>query len=296
MYFACLPSELLEELIYYFSIQDINYAFGANGFFDMPVFAKFLADKKLWTYLYRRDVDSSATESDYISYVNAADKLRLYQKNFLKDLANIGDRAVELYIDSGLFWEADLVEILEAAIVANRRQAVKHLFSKFELTHDSQQQILKVLNKTLKKSNDEIFSWKNDYSKDELVIDVLPLLSKPTDYQLISSFYQMSIHRRSFKLFECLVENDYPFNEDHFYTVSYTEDFDKYLEILFKKNVKLNLEKIMLIVLTVHYNEKAFDMLIEAGCQITDEHVNKCKCEDTCRTLRKERRKKQRIQ
>ena len=185
---------------------------------------------------------------------------------------------------------------MEAAIVANRRQAVKYLFSKFTFTHDSQQQILNVLNKTLKKSNAEIFSDKNDYSKDELVIDTLPLLSKPTDYQLINLYYQRSMSRCSFKLFECLVENGYPFNEDYFYTGPYTEDFDKYLEILFKKNIKLNLEKIMLIVLTVHYNERAFDMLIEAGCQITDEHVNKCKCEYICRILRRERRKRQRIQ
>ena len=103
-YFTCLPSELLEELLYYFSIQDINYALRANGFFDMPIFTKFLTNKTLWTYLYQRDMDSSATESDYLSYMSAADKLRLYQKNFLKDLVNIGDRAVDIVYRLRIIW------------------------------------------------------------------------------------------------------------------------------------------------------------------------------------------------
>lgn len=275
LYFSSLPYDLLRILLYYFNIKDLNNALRIYNLFDMPEFSRFLKDKKLWTYFYKRDIDStyiSGQSLPFISYCDMLRKIGDHQRAFIKSLMDTGDQVVRSYIDSNLIWCPlnNVIDILREAINAKNRSLAKYQLTEFDYSNDEKQEILKMLCSSLEKSWKEITS-KTEYIKDDIVIDLLPLLPLPHDPIVISNFYCHTAIRKSFRLFECLVDNGYPMYYGCLYTCG---ELTKFLEIMIKKNVKINLDKLMPII-DYTENTKTIEMLIAADYEINEKHIKK---------------------
>ena len=84
LYFYHLPSDILEELLYCLPMKEIYYGLCEDGWLYLPISEKFRkkANKKFWTGLYRRDVNSSAPDAEKSDYEHAVECIKRKQTSF----------------------------------------------------------------------------------------------------------------------------------------------------------------------------------------------------------------------
>lgn len=289
-YFAQLPFELLQELLYYMPIRELDNAFEPDGFFGLPEFSHLLDNDKIWTRLCKRDFDPELENETVHGYIERLDKLGNEQQSFIESLIDSGSNLVKSYIDTNLFWKVSMFDVLKHAIFQEKLSVGKYVFEQFAWSDEEKKLIIKTILDKIKQhqgvENVSIFAY------------LFPLVLIP-DSSLIKELYDVTFVHGLLNVFELLIDNNYTFEEQYLYkfTVGYwlPASLDKFLKILLGKNLKLDLDKILNIAI-MSGNLDAVNLAYKAGGKITDELIKITNNEKMKTYLRSLRSKKRRLE
>jgi hypothetical protein len=265
-------------------MEEIHNGLYTDGLFYLPVFTVFRKkkNKRFWTKLYNRDIDSTEMSATRDSYEYILGRIEGEQETFLTQLSNTGDRLIAHYMESNVFWAVEPIKIFRSAIIYKNRSIVLYLLSKYQWTK-SHKRLFKTLITVLNDSR---------ITEDavQIALDVLPILEIPANQELVDTLFINCFNDKALSLFTWLLDHNYVFKQEYIYKIqdrwALSHKLSDFIAKIIEKCPNINLSPLLSLAIFRNNLETA-QFVIQAGCEVDIYHINGVKYLDKDNELRK---------